>query len=73
MAKGKKEEFPEALRVRLTTEQAVYLRDVAELHGIAVSDLVRGIIEHSRANYVVDHAIATLNHIDQEEAHVNGK
>lgn len=56
-----KKQKTEQIVVRLDIEQDTYLRDTAELHGVAVSDLIRALIEQARINERVDAAIATLD------------
>ncbi len=48
--------FPETLTLRLTVPQRTYLNDVAELHQLKPSQVVRGLIDSARG----DRAINTL-------------
>lgn len=60
-----KKEYPEVLRVRLTTNQRVALDDLSALHSLTPSELIRAFIEaatDARAIHAqIDHAIATLD------------
>jgi hypothetical protein len=54
-------EYPRQVVIRLTTEQDTYLRDLAALHAVKVSDLMRAIIDSARSHGRVDSAIATID------------
>lgn len=68
-------DFPEQVVVRLTTQQRVFIDDLAELHRVKGSAIVRAIIEDARVNHAVDHAIATIDHalgpIEEVGAHAH--
>lgn len=58
----KKSDYPEAINLRLTTQQRVFVENVAELHGLTTSDIIRGFIDSARA----DDANATLEAVNAQ-------
>lgn len=58
-----KSEFPEHLRLRLTTAQRNYLDESAALHGVSASDIVRALIDYALVHKRVDDAIETIDRI----------
>lgn len=53
----KHRDFPEHLNLRLTTQQRAWLNDIADLHGVKPSDIVRGLISNAQ----VEQAVSTLD------------
>ena len=62
---AKKSDFPEVLRVRLTTNQRIALDDFAALHDVTPSELIRAFIEAATdartIHAQIDYAISTLD------------
>jgi hypothetical protein len=54
-------EYPEILRLRITTSDRVYLEDRAAFLGVSVSDVVRSLI----ANAIVEQHIQNLERAER--------
>lgn len=63
---GKSASYPQQVVVRITTTQDTFVRDIADLHGVKPSDVVRALIEDARQNHVADGAIQTLDQFYEE-------
>lgn len=72
---AKRSDYTEQVVARITIQQRTFLDDLAALHGVKASEIVRAIIEQGRAQYVADKAIATIDEvlgpIEEAGAHAN--
>lgn len=58
-------DYPESLTLRLSTEQRVFLNDIAELAEATPSDFIRGLISNAQADHAINTIEEVLNAIDR--------